>query len=114
YTLIWHLLLERAPVPALCWLFPWLFSAVRRRSHCHGIWTVVKTFLDACQVCSGRRALAEIQLVRARKVRAYREPTGLTVTDVDQVFAAAPPAPSQTVETNRERVSRRQVDKFAE
>ena len=36
------------------------------------------------------------------------------MTDVDQVFAAAPSAPSQTVETNRERVSRRQVDKFAE
>ena len=36
------------------------------------------------------------------------------MTDVDQVFAAALSAPSQTVETNRERVSRRQVDKFAE
>jgi AcrR family transcriptional regulator len=58
-------------------------------------------------------------LVRARKARAFSEPTGLAVTDVEQVVAVAPPAPSQAVEskaveTNRERVSRRQVDKFAE
>ncbi|MFI5042721.1 MAG: TetR/AcrR family transcriptional regulator, partial [Acidimicrobiales bacterium] len=33
---------------------------------------------------------------------------------MEQVVAVAPPAPSQAVETNRERVSRRQVDKFAE
>ena len=36
------------------------------------------------------------------------------MTDVEQVVAVAPPAPSHAVETNRERVSRRQVDKFAE
>jgi AcrR family transcriptional regulator len=35
------------------------------------------------------------------------------VTDVDQV-AVAPPAAPPATETNRERVSRRQVDKFAE
>ena len=35
------------------------------------------------------------------------------MTDVDQV-AVAPPAAAQAPETNRERVSRRQVDKFAE
>ena len=56
YTLIGHLLLETAlspgvpwDDPALGWPFPGFWLAVRRRSHCHGIWTVVKTFLDTCQ-----------------------------------------------------------------
>src|SRR5579859_1233788 len=55
-------------------------------------WTLVK-------IGSGPGRNVEIQLVPARKVRAT-EPTGTAVTDV--------------VETNRERISRRQVDKFAE
>src|SRR5579859_3048565 len=73
---------------------------MRRRSQCHDVWTVVKTFLDTCQDCSGLGRSAEIQWVSARKVRAAQSGREPAVTDV--------------AETNRERISRRQVDKFAE
>src|ERR1700733_12585953 len=73
---------------------------MRRRSQCHDVWTVVKTFLDTCQECSGLGRSAEIQWVSARKVRAAQSGREPAVTDV--------------AETNRERISRRQVDKFAE
>jgi hypothetical protein len=57
YTLMWHLLLETAPIRtgldvAPLAVAPPPSAAVRRRSHCHAILTVVKTFLDACQVLS--------------------------------------------------------------
>src|ERR1700722_4252947 len=73
---------------------------MRRRSQCHDVWTVVKTFLDTCQDCSGRGRSVDIQWVSARKVRAAQRRREPAVTDV--------------AETNRERVTRRQVDKFAE
>src|SRR5277367_167620 len=76
---------------------------MRRRSQRNEIWTVVKTFLDTCQVRSGPARGAEIQWVRTRTVRAAQSRQETAVTDVAHV-----------VETNRERISRRQVDKFAE
>src|SRR6202162_4483382 len=72
---------------------------MRRRSQCHDVWTVVKTFLDTCQDCSGRGRSVDIQWVSARKVRAAQRRREPAVTDV--------------AETNRERLSRRQVDKIA-
>ena len=63
--------------------------------------------------------MAEIQLVRARKARAFRELTGsFAVTEVaprvDEAAASPVGLASHGAQTNRERVSRRQVDKFAE
>ena len=63
--------------------------------------------------------MAEIQLVRARKARAFCELTGsLAVTEVAPRVDEAAESPvalaSHGTQTNRERVSRRQVDKFAE
>jgi hypothetical protein len=62
YTLMLHLLLETADRVHRAWV-------MRRRSQCHEIWTVVKTFLDSCQVSSGPGRDAGIQLVRTRTVR---------------------------------------------
>src|SRR5580658_1911138 len=87
YTLMLYLLLEVA-----------LARTMRRRSRCHEVWTVVKTSLDRCQDCPGLGRDADIQLVRARMVRAAESRQERAVTDV----------------TNRERISRRQVDKFGE
>jgi len=108
-------------------------QAMRRRSQRNEIWTVVKTFLDTCQVRSGPARGAEIQWVRTRTVRAAQSRQETAVTDVahladqtrvdgevrlpDGVRVASGDRVADEVrgvETNRERISRRQVDKFAE
>src|SRR6202043_3801890 len=94
---------------------------MRRRAQCHEIWTVVKTSLDDCQVRSGPARDAEIQWVRTRTVRAAQSRQETAVTDVahvaDQTRVEGEvrlPDEVRVAETNRERISRRQVDKFAE
>src|SRR5580704_3708777 len=94
---------------------------MRRRSRCHEIWTVVKTFLDTCQVCSGPAAERRDTVVRTRTVRAAQSRQETAVTDVGHVADQTRvdgevrlPDEVRGIETNRERVSRRQVDKFAE
>ena len=84
-------------------------GAMRRRSHCHEIWTVVKTFLDSCQDCSGPSADAEIQLVRvARASRRERREAAVTevahVADETRVAARSGADEVRGVETNRERI----------
>src|SRR5438045_3206527 len=86
YTLMWHLLLETAPIRTGLDVAPRCLShcagcrtalvvapppsaAVRRRSHCHAILTVVKTFLDACQVLSCSWSAAQDTVGSARKTR---------------------------------------------
>ena len=106
---------------------------MRRRSQCHEFWTVVKTFLYACQALFWVGQTAGIHLDRVRTVRAAKSRQETAVTDVAHVAdetraadkgriadkirvdgAVRPDGEVRGVETNRERITRRRVDKFAE
>jgi len=106
---------------------------MRRRSQCHEFWTVVKTFLYACQASFWVGQTAEIDWDRVRTVRAAKSRQETAVTDVAHVAdetrtedegrigdkirvdgTVRAHGEARGVETNRERITRRQVDKFAE